>query len=62
MPLDAEFKHHLHELMVETSDALRDELNEHQRQLVWAARQTHNSAGDPERLQQSRNPCVSDES
>lgn len=47
MPLDAEFKHHLHELMVETSDELRDELNEHQRQLVWTARQTHNSAAIP---------------
>ncbi len=33
--------------MVETSDALRDELNEHQRQLVWAARQTHNTAAIP---------------
>lgn len=47
MPLDAEFKHHLHELMVETSDTLRDELNEHKRQLVWEAHQTHNSAAIP---------------
>jgi TIR domain len=47
MPLDAEFRHHLHELMVETSDKLREELNEHKRKLVWDARQTHNSAAIP---------------
>jgi hypothetical protein len=47
MALDAEFKHHLHELMVETSDALRDELNEHRRLLVWKAQQTHNRAAMP---------------
>jgi hypothetical protein len=47
MPLDAEFRHHLHELMVETSDKLRDELNEHKRTLLWDARQTHNSAAIP---------------
>lgn len=47
MPLDAEFRHHLHELMVETSDELRDELNDHKRKLVWEAQQTHNSAAIP---------------
>lgn len=47
MPLDAEFRRHLHELMIETSDALRDELNDHKRQLVSAAYQTNNSAAIP---------------
>jgi hypothetical protein len=47
MPLDAEFRHHLHELMVETSDKLREELNDHKRKLVWEAQQTHNSAAIP---------------
>jgi hypothetical protein len=47
MPLDDEFRHHLHELMVETSLALREKLAAHKRQLVWNARQTHNSAAIP---------------
>jgi TIR domain len=47
MPLTAEFKHHLHELMVETSDKLRDELNDYKRNLVWEAQQTHNAAAIP---------------
>ncbi len=37
VPLSAEFRHHLHELMVETSDKLRDDLNDYQRKLVWEA-------------------------
>ena len=47
MPLDPEFRHHLHELMVETSDKLRDELNQHKRKLIWEAQQTHNAAAIP---------------
>lgn len=47
MPLDAEFRHHLHELMVETSDKLRDELDKHKRKLVWGAQLTNNSAAIP---------------
>jgi len=47
MPLDSEFRHHLHELMIETSDKLRDELNQHRRQLIWEAQQTHNAAALP---------------
>jgi hypothetical protein len=35
------------ELMVETSDKLRGELNEHKRTLLFEARQTHNSAAIP---------------
>jgi len=47
VPLDPEFRHHLHELMVETSDKLRDELNQHKRKLIWEAQQTHNAAAVP---------------
>jgi len=47
MPLDSEFRHHLHELMVETSDKLRDELNQHKRTLIWEAQKTHNAAALP---------------
>src|SRR5664280_459990 len=47
MPLDQEFRHHLHELMVETSDRLREELNGHKQRLVWEAQKRNNSAGMP---------------
>ena len=47
MPLDSEFRHHLHELMVETSSKLRDELNDYKQKLLWEARQTHNAAAIP---------------
>jgi hypothetical protein len=47
MPLDPEFRHHLHELMVETSDKLRDEINRHKRKLIGEAQQTHNAAAVP---------------
>jgi hypothetical protein len=47
VPLPPEFRHHLHELMVETSDKLRDELNQHKRTLIWEAQQTHNAAAVP---------------
>ena len=33
--------------MVETSDKLRDELNQHKRKLIWEAQQTHNAAAVP---------------
>src|ERR1700686_3599045 len=33
--------------MVETSDKLRDELNQHKRTLIWEAQQTHNAAAVP---------------
>src|SRR5271157_332705 len=46
-PLTQEFKHHLHELMVETSDRLRDELNGYKHNLVWEAQKRGNSAGIP---------------
>ena len=46
-PLTDEFKRHLHELMVESSDRLRDELNAHKQKLVWEAQKRNNSAGIP---------------
>jgi TIR domain len=46
-PLSQEFKHHLHELMVETSDRLREELNGYKQRLVWEAQKRNNSAGIP---------------
>lgn len=45
--LSQEFRHHLHELMMETSDRLRDELNGYKNNLVWQAQQRNNSAGIP---------------
>ena len=33
--------------MVETSDKLRDEINQHKRKLIWEAQQTHNAAAVP---------------
>ena len=47
MALSAEFRHHLHELMVEVSDQLRDDLNDHRRKLIGEAQRTHNAAGIP---------------
>jgi rod shape-determining protein MreB and related proteins len=46
-PLSQEFLHHLHELMVETSDRLREELHGYKHRLVWEAQQRGNSAGIP---------------
>ena len=46
-PLTQEFKHHLHELMVETSHRLRDQLNGYRHNLVWEAQKRGNSAGIP---------------
>src|ERR1022692_2458091 len=45
--LSQEFRHHLHELMMETSDRLRDELNGYKNNLVWQAQKRNNSAGIP---------------
>lgn len=47
MPLDAEFKLHLHSLMVETYDKTIDETEKRKRELVYNAHQTHNSAASP---------------
>jgi hypothetical protein len=47
MPLSNEFRRHLHELMVETTLGLKDELNQHQREVVGKARQTNNAAALP---------------
>ena len=47
MPLDQEFRHHLHELMVEVSDRLSGELSGHKQKLVWEAQKRNNSAGIP---------------
>src|ERR1022692_5164419 len=47
MPLDQEFRHHLHELMLEMHDKLRGELNQHKQLLVADARRTNNAAAIP---------------
>ena len=47
MPLDAEFKQHLHSLMVEMYEKTIDEAEKHKRELVYNAHQTHNSAAPP---------------
>jgi hypothetical protein len=47
MPLDAEFKKHLHSLMVEIYEKTIDEAEKHKRDLVYNAQQTHNSAAPP---------------
>jgi|ERR1700739_1352982 len=47
MPLDAEFKKHLHSLMVEMYEKTIDETEKHKRELVYKAQQTHNSAAVP---------------
>lgn len=47
MPLDAEFKQHLHSLMVEMYEKTIDEAEKHKRELVYNAHQTHNSAASP---------------
>jgi hypothetical protein len=44
MPIDDEFRHHLHELMVETSLKLRGEEEAYKRRLIWEAQQKHNGA------------------
>ncbi len=47
MPLTPDFLHHLHELMVEVSDALADPEAKYKAELLWKARQTHNAAATP---------------
>jgi hypothetical protein len=47
MPLDAEFKKHLHSLMVEVYEKTVDETEQHKRELVFKAHQTHNGAAPP---------------
>jgi hypothetical protein len=47
MPLDAEFKIHLHSLMVEVYEKTIDETEQHKRELIFKAHQTHNGAGPP---------------
>jgi hypothetical protein len=47
MPLDAEFKQHLHSLMVEVHGTTLDECVQHKNELLGRARATHNSAATP---------------
>lgn len=47
MPLDAEFKKHLHSLMVEVLENTTAEIEQHKRELVFKAQQTNNSAAPP---------------
>jgi hypothetical protein len=47
VPIDNDFRHHLHELRAATSLKLRDEESAYERRLVWEAQQTHNSAAIP---------------
>lgn len=47
MPLDTEFKQHLHSLMVEMFEKTIDATEKHKRELVYNAHQTHNSAASP---------------
>jgi hypothetical protein len=47
MPLDADFKQHLHSLMVEMYEKTIDEAEKHKRKLVYNAQQTHNAAAPP---------------
>ena len=47
MPLDPEFKKHLHSLMVEVYEKTVDETEQHKRELLFKARATHNAAATP---------------
>jgi hypothetical protein len=47
MPFDAEFKRHLHSLMVEVHGTTLDECVQHKNELLGRARATHNSAATP---------------
>ena len=47
MPFDPEFKNHLHSLMVEIYEQTANEIEQHRRELVFKAQQTHNSAAMP---------------
>jgi hypothetical protein len=47
MPLEPEFKKHLHSLMVEVYEKTVDETEQHKRELLFKARATHNAAATP---------------
>jgi hypothetical protein len=47
MALNAEFKKHLHSLMVEVSEKTSDERAQYKRERIWQAQQTHNGAAMP---------------
>jgi hypothetical protein len=47
MPLDDEFRRHLHDLTIETLLGLREGEAEYERRLVWEARQKNNRAAIP---------------
>ena len=47
MSISDELRRHLYDVMMETMLGLREEINEHERELVWKAQQTHNGAAIP---------------
>ena len=47
MPLNAEFKKHLHSLMVEVYENTIVETEQHKREILFKARSTHNAAAAP---------------
>jgi len=47
MPLNAEFKKHLHSLMVEVYEKTINETEQHKRKVLFEARSTHNVAATP---------------
>jgi hypothetical protein len=47
MPLDHAFTHHLHQLMVEVSEAVAESEAKYKAELVWKAQQTHNAGAMP---------------
>jgi hypothetical protein len=47
MPFDAEFKKHLHSLMVEVYEKTIDETEQHKREVLFRARSTHNAEATP---------------
>lgn len=47
MALDAEFKKHLHSLMVEVHEQTVDEIEQHKREILFKAQQTRNAAAPP---------------
>jgi vancomycin resistance protein YoaR len=47
MPFEPEFKKHLHSLMVEVYEKTIDETEQHKREILFKARETHNTAATP---------------
>ena len=47
MALAAEFKKHLHSLMVEVAESTSDERTQYKRERIWQTQQTHNGAAMP---------------